>query len=324
MDENWSRAYWILTATIGIINLPVNSIAFIVFVKDKKLRKKQMNVFLASLAIADILMMVSVAPGYAVFCYNGWKTTSFCWILVGVKDYVFIATNLNMLAICYDRYCAVIKPLLYSVLMTSLKLRLILASIWLFPIILTSVRNSWHFNSSLNSSFIDKIYDNILLFLFVLFPLCIMIVTNIKIIIVIKRQTHLISSSENLQQRFENSLQTPTASTHAKQDWSQKNNGTLSCLRVVLAYVIAWLPRIAFNLYFLFGKPESVLLMRVSLLFLFVQSTLDPFIYSYYRSDFRFALKKLFTKSSNRQSDNCHAKTNQKEEISKGIPLTVI
>lgn len=318
MDENWSWAYWVLTATIGLINLPVNSIAFIVFVKDKKLRKKHMNVFLASLAIADILMMVGVAPGYAVFCYNGWKSTNFCWILVGVKDYVFIATNLNMLAICYDRYCAVIKPLLYSALMTTLKLKLILASIWLFPIILTSVRNSWHFNSSLNSSYIDKIYDNILLFLFVLFPLCIMIVTNIKIIIAIKRQTHLISSSENLQQRFENiSVQTPTASTHVKQDCNQKN-GTLSCLRVVLAYVIAWLPRIAFNLYFLFGKPESVLLMRVSLLFLFVQSTLDPFIYSYYRSDFRIALKKLFTSSSNRQPDNCQAKSNpQKEENSK-------
>lgn len=271
-----------------------------------------MNTFLASLAIADILMMVSVAPGYAVFCYKGWKTTNFCWILVGLKDYVFTATNLNMLAICYDRYCAVVKPLLYSALMTPLKVKSILASIWLFPTILTSVRNAWHFNSTLNSSYIDKIYDNILLFLFVLFPLCIMIATNIRIIIAIKRQNHLISSSENLQHRFQNSLQRAPASSLDKEDWSQKKNGTVSCLRVVLAYVIAWLPRIAFNLYFLFGKPESVLLMRVSLLFLFIQSTLDPFIYSYYRNDFRMALKKLFTRRANRQTGSCHAKNDLK------------
>jgi hypothetical protein len=303
MDELGNQIFWTLTVLIGMINIPVNSIAFLVFVKDKNLKKKPMNIFLASLAITDILMMVGVAPCYAVFCCNAEKKITLSWLLVGVKDYVFIATNLNMLAICYDRSCAVLKSLLYSVLITPVKVKLMLACIWFFPIILTAVRNGWHFNSSLNIEYVDRLYDNILLFLFVLLPLCIMVVTNIRIISVIRRQEQSISSVENLHQRLENDPGRLTPSRQINHEWIQKRNGTLSCLRVVLAYVIAWLPRIAFNVYFLFGKPEDPLLMRISLLFLFVQSTIDPFIYTYYRSDFRCALKRLFTRKS-RQTDD--------------------
>ena len=144
-----------------------------------------MNSFLASLAVADILMVPLVAPGYALFNCIGNEQPKSCRLFIAMKDFIFMTSCLHMLAILYDRHCAVFKPLRYSVTMTTSTVKRLLIGIWVSPVIVTSVRCVWYANPSYTPSqirSIDKIYDNVLLAVFVLFPILLMTVVNIGII----------------------------------------------------------------------------------------------------------------------------------------------
>lgn len=276
-----------------------------------------------------------------------------------------------MLAILYERHTAVFKPLSYPTIITSSTVKRLLSLIWIMPVICTLVRCSWYLQSTLAASrvhSIDKIYDNLLLAVFVLCPICIMTIVNVRIIFAIRRQINSAASSLNLNsyalkeetikitesqelsgnkrevisqedeqlcpselslqesdndkkgieyvelsreiksqlsqerksKQFEHGLEAysnKTANLVSSQVLHQTKKGTIACIRVVLVYIIAWLPRIAYNMLNLFEKQENPVWMKVSLLFLFFQSLLDPFIYSYYRSDFRSAVKRLLYKT---------------------------
>lgn len=71
--------------------------------------------------------------------------------------------------------------------------------------------------------------------------------------------------------------------------------GTISCVTVTAVFVLCWIPRAFYQQCRLFDRRDLVnpLLIKLSLFFLFLQSSLNPFIYSFYRSEFRRAALKL-------------------------------
>lgn len=83
MSSVLELCFWIVTITLGLANIVVNLIAFIVFVTDKTLKTRHMNAFLASLAVADLLMVPLIAPGYALFnCIDDDQPLS-CRVFIG-------------------------------------------------------------------------------------------------------------------------------------------------------------------------------------------------------------------------------------------------
>ena len=62
-----------------------------------------------------------------------------------------------------------------------------------------------------------------------------------------------------------------------------------------IAFVVCWLPRAFYYLFYLFDRPDLVtlLLRKLSVTFLLFQSSTNPFIYSFYRREFRQAVKIL-------------------------------
>lgn len=102
-----------------------------------------MNIFLVSLGFADILMALLVIPGHAIFCTGCQYTiTKHCWFIGGTRFVVFPATKFNLLAITYDRYLAVLRPLQYQVKMTGKRVISILLVAWTLPIVLAVLRNA--------------------------------------------------------------------------------------------------------------------------------------------------------------------------------------
>ena len=71
--------------------------------------------------------------------------------------------------------------------------------------------------------------------------------------------------------------------------------GTVSCVTVIAVFILCWLPRAFYQECRLFDRPDLVnpLLVKLTLFFLFLQSSLNPFIYSFYRCEFRKAAWKL-------------------------------
>ena len=299
-QENLERPFWILFGALGIVIFLGNTVTIAVFLANKKMRQSKMNIFLVSLGFADVMMALLIIPGYAIFCTGcQYSLTKHCWFIGGARFVVFPATKFNLLAITYDRYLAVLRPLEYHAKMTKSRIFWILFLIWTVPIVLALLRNAWQHSSSVEESLnIDRIYSTVLIFAFVVVPVFIMIIVNIMIIRAIRNQHQTEHNFAELSSRYGQGccdLDKETEFTEGH----RKHKGTISCVLVVLIFILCWIPRAFYNFSHVFGRPDLVspLLVKLSLFFLFLQSSVNPLIYSFYREDFRTAFFDLFSKS---------------------------
>lgn len=276
-SESIETLFFILFGVLGVIILTGNIFACVVFLITAKLRGSNMNILLVSLATWDILMSVFVVPFYAVFCGLGCEKAlkSYCWLMRGAKDCVKIGTTLNLYAITYDRYVAVLQPLRYKSKVTSTRVIGMLTVVWLLPLLLAGIRNSWqHSFDKPEVRFANKIYDSVIVLGLVVFLVVLMLITNIKIIRAIRKQA----------KRERRDLQNKSLT-------SQQRKGTTACVIVTLVFMVCWVPRTVYNFSFIVDPPglASPLFFRICFLFLFIQSSLNPFIYWFYRTEFRKA-----------------------------------
>lgn len=121
------------------------------------------------------------------------------------------------------------------------------------------------------------------MFIFVIIPFFLLLAINFRVLHVIKKKgsTNPSANSSNPHRRAVNNV--------------RKVKGNLACFVVVLVSVLCWLPRVFHNISLLFPREDLVspILIQLSLFFLFLQSSLNPFIYSFYRAEFRQAAIRL-------------------------------
>ena len=297
-DEWLDTIFLVLDGLLSGVIVSCNGVACFILLKNTRFRSCFMNTFLVRLAVADILMAVFVMPGEIIFCTGCSRPVSeHCWLIGSVRYFVFAAAKLNLLAITYDRYTAVMSPLKYNAKINFKKVILILTMVWTFPMILPLSRLVWWIKLPKNqASNTDRIFNSGLVFSLVIFPVAVLLVANLRIVLEIRKQhrrvgtmnsasmTETCSSINNARNDHENRLKTSRQAGR---------KGTTACVLVVFIFVMCWFPRGLYNVFRLFGKEEGPLLNKLGLFFLFVQSAINPFVYSFYRADFRRALIKL-------------------------------
>lgn len=252
-----------------------NSFTCTVFLSSPYLRRKYMNIYLLSLCVADVSMAVLVVPGFAAFCSGcTYKWSEYCWFFGGARDIAFPATILNALAITYDRYMAVLRPLHYASTMTNRKVFTILLAAWVTPLVVSSLRNIWSHSS--NEELVknaEGVYNVILVITLVFFPLSVLFIANLKIMRVIKshgsrihadmvERMHLSLHSfmndratGTSRRKFGNQLvSNADLIAQNQRNSSRQRKGTLSCVLVVFIFIISWLPRAFLNFCMLFGR----------------------------------------------------------------------
>ena len=235
-------------------------------------------------------MAVVVITLYAVYCSGcPCSLTPHCWIIRAGKGIVFGANILNLMAITFDRHTAFFNPLRYSAKMTKRKMTLALSAVWGIPFLATAARNIWQHGPPQQALQVDTTYNVVLVFGFFFIPLFFLLLMNLRILYIIQQQTKQIQAVCN----DKTSLSVQTRQNDVRN--ARKLRGTLACVAVVLVYIICWFPRIFYNFCALFRRPDLVrpTLVQLSLFFLFLQSSLNPFIYSFYRVEFRQAAYRL-------------------------------
>ena len=279
--------FWILFSFIGITIFIGNSFTCIVFITSKRLRRNFMNVFLVSLACLDVFMSIFVVPFYPVYCSRGCKYSliKYCWLFIKTKDWVLIATTFNICAITYDRYLAVILPLHYGAKMTKRRVMAILAGVWTLPALVAGIRSALHHTKNGDElRYANKLYDTVLVVVFVIFSILVLSVVNLKIMMAIKKHNEREITEQSRRQAWK-----------ATVEETKQRKGTRACIFVVFVFMACWLPRIVYNFSYIIKPPglASPLFLRLAFLSLFLQSAANPFIYSFYRSEFRTAALRL-------------------------------
>lgn len=284
-------------AVVGVLMFFGNCFVCVVFLASKKLRRDFMNIFLLSLSISDMLMAVLIVPFYTVHCFRDCPhfLTPYCWLVRKARDFVLTATTLNVCAITYDRYLAILRPLQYSAKMTKLRVGAILAAVWVIPVVVAATRNFWNHSAEdeEHRHLTVKLYDIAVMIVPVILFQTVMLAVNIQIIRQIHKQKKAAEMSSDV-----NSSQSQL--NRDLKEISRLRKGTTSCVVVVLTFVICWLPKAVHNFSYVVHPPDPILssplFFRICFLFLFIQSSFNPLIYTVYRAQFRKTARRIIAK----------------------------
>ena len=134
---SWRLIYAIIFITCGLIITILNVILLVVLCR-RSMRSQKSNYFLTSLVVSDVIMGVGMCPLLGISCLL--SPADYCLILtVLIMGFCLLygSSVSSLAAIAYDRYL-LIDPPTYHSRMTRRKTRIILALIWVVPVLVLS------------------------------------------------------------------------------------------------------------------------------------------------------------------------------------------
>ena len=138
--------------TFSAIIIIVNGFIVTLFITTKKLRKRPANIMICSQACADLYTGIVFIPLCLV------KNKDSEAILPFLSGYMLYVALFNLLALSFDRYLAIIKPLLHYKLMDKRYIRKIVVLVWTVPLGLILVPLFWWFENSKLKTQLQRIY----------------------------------------------------------------------------------------------------------------------------------------------------------------------
>ncbi|XP_043493783.1 octopamine receptor Oamb-like isoform X1 [Polistes fuscatus] len=137
----WSGPWILLTLiTLAIVNVMVvlgNVLVILAVYYTSKLRNVT-NMFIVSLAVADLLVGLAVLPFSATWeVFKVWIFGDlWCSVWLAVDVWMCTASILNLCAISLDRYLAVTRPVCYPQLMSPKRAKLLVATVWVLSFVI--------------------------------------------------------------------------------------------------------------------------------------------------------------------------------------------
>lgn len=279
-------AFMGLVITLSILG---NSLVCIVIARFSRL-KTVSNYVVFSLAVSDMMVAVSVVPFDIVYWvyFPHWPLNGYACNLWNSLFFMFLtASVLNLLAICTDRFVAVVFALRYKDIMNVQTVQIIIGSIWTYSVLTGTVlfiflvppeNNMYTFD-------IHPVFHAFLLVGNVIVPFCVMIGLYFKIYLIARdhaRRVGIISMNSDLRVFDMIGRELRVAKTFGI---------------VVTTFLLCWMPFEIINVTILIDEGVENCSMEIadtlSCWLSYLQIAANPCIYAFANSKFRRAFKKI-------------------------------
>ena len=309
-------------ALYDAIGLPGNLLVIITIVVERRFHHMR-YILLASLAVSDVLFLILVNSfRVASFAQERWLfSETMCHLNAFIARYCYLNTVLHLLAVSYERYCAIVKsPLTYTGTITKSSVVLIVL-IWVIPISLSigpflGFAGKYDYNPELffceqgwtvksGSSGRNTLISSIASFLV---PFLVMVFLNWSVYKTAKSQIEAeqvevgsIAGSDNQQQEMLRRM--------------KDRKAAVDITIIIVAFLLCFLPGYIVGFFRQFVKsikiPAEVILVTSS--FFIVSSLCNPIIYSIRKREFRTGVRNvyeaiwaLWTSIRHQQRRDCH------------------
>ena len=303
---DWRLIVQLCLAVIGILG---NSLVIHVYRSNRDLKGKPTNMFIAALAVADLITSIAIIPIPLLSRAPQNAIGSFYCKLVFSSNVMWIsivASICTLTTLSVERYVAVGFPNRYKRIFTQKNTVIIIACIWLFGFVLntfgyyeTFVVGGQCVHIIVSANF--QLFLGVAIFLVeYLIPMIIMLATNIRTIQLLQKQANAFHGSEGKSSPAETMLQA-------------RRRVVYMLLIVIIAFIICWSPDqvafLGFNLgivpfEFAFGD-----LYRAFIALAFSNSCLNPVIYIITNRNFRQAFFDLLPSRNRSSASSIHTKS---------------
>lgn len=254
--------------------------------------------FLVSLAVADLLLGITVLPFSAVMavCETWPLSVAICNIYVSCDVMFCTSSILHLLVISFDRHYAITRPYAYQRKMNRKTALICIAVVWIISVLISFV--PIHFNWNVDKektnpelclftpTLLFSLLDGIFLF-FV--PMLVMFVLYGRIVCIARRQ------AKAIRRLMINSSEVEDGARERTNRRSVDEHKATKIIAIVLGcFVICWVPYFSlftFGPTFKWDPSETV--SEVVLWLGYVNSLVNPLVYTAMIRDFRNAFKRI-------------------------------
>ena len=268
------------------------------------------NMFITSLAIADITVALLVMPFSLLFeLYGQWHFGwVFCYFWISCDVTCCTASILHLCVISLDRYLAITQPLTYKTQMPKRRAVTMICGVWCCSIAISFVPIFMGWFSDGNDHCIDstdcglhnvnKIYAVISSSTSFFVPLVVMVFAYVKIFRIARCQAREIKKLESSLVLNDSSLNSSKDKTKKRTRRLSRDTKAIKTLGILMGlFIICWLP--FFIMYVMVPfcpscAPPPHIVSLITWLG-YINSFINPCVYAFLNRDFRMAFGKILS-----------------------------